>query len=381
MRHPLLLLLAVTLLLTASLAASADYAYSLVDLGPSLLAGGSTFDAASVNNFGQVTGNFFNGSNISTFLYSGGTMTDLGGAAGYTSTNQGSSINDSGQITGTMNGNVLLYSGGVMHNLGNVGGQANTAYGSGINKLGQITGYYTNSSGTQTGILYSGGLSGTTTELGTLPGGFFSVGNALNNSGEVTGVAGYGSGEHAFTWTSGGGMVDLGTLAGGSGNSAGYAINSSGEVAGESDTTESIIDEMNGDAFFWSSGSGMVDLGVLGGENGSSAYGINDLAQVVGASSTAAESMDAFLWTKGTGMEDLNNLIAPGSGWTLEEANAISNTGYIVGFMTDAAGDQDGFLLDPNKSGPATPEPGTLSLVGFGLLGLAGYRRRRCAAK
>ena len=131
MRHPLLLLLAVTLLLTASLAASADYAYSLVDLGPSLLAGGSTFDAASVNNFGQVTGNFFNGSNISTFLYSGGTMTDLGAAAGYTNDNQGNSINDSGQIAGTVSNasasGLMYYDGTTMHNLGAVGGETGTA--------------------------------------------------------------------------------------------------------------------------------------------------------------------------------------------------------------------------------------------------------------
>jgi probable HAF family extracellular repeat protein len=376
MRRCVFFSLALGLFLAGSLAASADYAYTLVNLGG--LAGGSYYSANGVNNLGQVTGSFNNGSNYSTFLYSGGTMTDLGAAAGYTNDNQGNSINDSGQIAGSVNdasgSEVMYYDGTTMHNLGAVGGQPGSAYGYGINNSGQITGVYANSSsGNQTGFLYSGGLSGTTTELGALPGGQGSVGDALNNSGEVTGLATTSGGEtHAITWTSGGGMVDLGSLAGPSGISFGEAINNLGEVAGLSQTASGDYDG------FLYNGSTMVDLGTLGGD-GSGAYGINDSGKVVGwAYTTGDASQDAFLYSGGT-MYDLNNLIAPGSGWTLESANAISNTGYIVGYMEDAGGDYDAFRLDPESSPPPVPEPGTLSLVGFGLLGLVGYRRRRTA--
>jgi probable HAF family extracellular repeat protein len=381
MRRCVFFSLALGLFLTAALAASADLAYTLVDLGG--LAGGSYYSALGVNNLGQVTGDFYNGSNYSTFLYSGGTMTDLGAAAGYTvsgTTNTGESINDSGQIAGTVSNasasGLMYYDGTTMHNLGAVGGETGTASGSGINNSGQIAGYYTNKSGTQTGFLYSGGLSGTTTELGTHPGGTFSMGSALNNSGEVAGGADTSGGEtHAITWTSSGGMVDLGSLIGSSGFSIGLAINSSGEVAGNSDTANTATTGQP-DAFLYN-GSTMVDLGTLGGV-ASGANGINDSGNVVGwAYTTGDASQDAFLDSGGT-MYDLDNLVTGGTdGWTLESANAISNTGYIVGYMEDASGDYDGFLLDPTSGPPAVPEPGTLSLVGFGLLGLIGYRRRK----
>jgi probable HAF family extracellular repeat protein len=364
------LAIVVALLLTISLVASADLAYTLVDLGG--LPGGYSYDATSVNNLGQVTGYFGEGSNQSTFLYSGGitsgTMTDLG-TAGYHDS-QGWSINDSGQITGFVGnlaggvGGVMLYSGGgandlggTMSNLGDMGGTG-YAVGFGINSSGQITGALKTGPGYLNAFLYSGGSP---TNLGTL-GGVQSVGNGLNNAGQVTGSSTRAdNSQGAFSYTSGP-LTDLGGV-------SGNAINIHGQVAGY----------YNGDAGLYTSGA-WQDLGSVVADEGSTALGINDQGQVVGSSNTGDEddSTDAFLWTSAGGMVDLNTLIAPGSGWTLEEANAISNTGYIAGFMTDGDGDQDGFLLDPTSSGPpAVPEPGTLSLVGFGLLGLGMLRRRQ----
>jgi probable HAF family extracellular repeat protein len=367
MRHSLLLLLAVSLLLAASLAASADYAYSLVDLGG--ITGGYSYDATSVNNLGQVTGFFGEGASTSTFLYSGGAMTNLG-TAGYHDS-QGWSINDSGQITGFVGnrvggvGGVMLYSGGgandlggTMSNLGDMGGSG-YAIGFGINNSGQITGALKTGPGYLNAFLYSG--VSPATNLGTL-GGVQSVGEGLNNAGQVTGYATRGdNSEGAFSYTSGP-LTDLGGV-------SGNAINIHGQVAGY----------YNGDAGLYTSGA-WQDLGSVVADQGSTALGINDQGQVVGASNNPGDDdedpTDAFLWSSTGGMVDLNTLIAPGSGWTLESANAISNTGYIVGMMTNGDA-QDGFLLDPESSGPSTPEPGTLSLVGFGLLGLVGYRRRR----
>ena len=71
----------------------------------------------------------------------------------------------------------------------------------GINDSGQISGYSEADSGQRRAFLYSNGVM---MDLG-LPG---SIGEHINNSGEVTGAAG-----HAFRWNNGL-TTDLGTLGG-----------------------------------------------------------------------------------------------------------------------------------------------------------------------
>ena len=69
-------------------------------------------------------------------------------------------------------------------------------------------------------------------DLGTL-GGSNSYAQALNDRGQVVGfsnLAGDPWSYHAFSWTSGDGMIDLGTLGGGS--SIAYAVNDLGQVVG-----------------------------------------------------------------------------------------------------------------------------------------------------
>ena len=47
-------------------------------------------------------------------------------------------------------------------------------------------------------------------------------------------------------------------------------------------------------------------------------------------------------------MANLNDLIDPGSGWTIVEANGITNRGEIVGTARSAAGATRAVLLRPN---------------------------------
>jgi probable HAF family extracellular repeat protein len=123
------------------------------------------------------------------FLYSGGTMKDLGVFL------TADAINDSGEIAGTAIGQqVFLYSNGTTKFLG-IGGGADA-----INDFGQITGYLYPANHA---FLYSGG---TTTDLGE------GVGWSINNFSQVVGSshAGYPSGP--FLYSPGIGSVQVSSL-------------------------------------------------------------------------------------------------------------------------------------------------------------------------
>src|SRR6266404_3807646 len=82
--------------------------------------------------------------------------------------------------------------------------------------------------------------------------------------------------QHAFTWSSTGGMQDLSSLGG---DSFALAINDSGEVAGYF----FLADNVTTHAFTWTSATGMVDLGPIPGGSSSQATAINSAGDVVGA--------------------------------------------------------------------------------------------------
>src|SRR5262249_37629831 len=84
------------------------------------------------------------------------------------------------------------------------------------------------------------------------------------------------------------------------------------------------------EAILWEGGQ-TRRLGHLGQGTGSGARAINGRGQVVGTSLTSGIALSrAFLWERGK-MTDLNDLIPASSGWVLEEACAINDSGQIVG--------------------------------------------------
>jgi probable HAF family extracellular repeat protein len=155
--------------------------------------------------------------------------------------------------------------------------------------------------------------------LGDLPGGSFSsTATAISADGSV--VVGYsysGSGYQAFRWTSSGGMVGLGNLAGGS-ESLAYGVSADGSV---------IVGRGDSQALRWTSGSGMVGLGDLaGGAFNSAAYGVSADGSVVVGGSRSALGYEACRWTSGSGMVGLGNL----AGGSNSYAYGVSADGSVV---------------------------------------------------
>jgi probable HAF family extracellular repeat protein len=208
----------------------------------------------------------------------------------------------------------------------------------GINASGLVTGW--SNSGmpgatTPSHAYVYNTATGSLTDLGTPAGATDSAGNAINLSGQVTGYATVSSFEHAFLYSAGK-MIDLGTLPGGT-SSHGNAINDTGLVVGGADTANA---DMHA---FITQGSSLTDLGTLaGGTSGtgytSEAFAVNNAGQVVGSSSVLPSGSHAFLYSGGT-MTDLGTLGGPNSA-----ANGLNSSGEVVGSSGTSADTNSGFL-------------------------------------
>ena len=327
--------------------AVAQTGYVVEDLGA--LAGDTSSVALAINADGDVVGWSMGQAGTRAFLYTKAHgMVALPGLPDKPQS-VARDINDAGVIVGSANaggtdlGHAVLWSdGSVVQDLGTLGtGFYSEAWG--VNNLGQVVGWsYTNEGHGLTGVhgfLYSEkeGLIDLTPESDT--------GSALdiNDAGQVTGYKTAFGGYHAFRWQ-GGTFVDLGVLPGFA-YSFGWAINASGQVAGNSTSGSG-----NSERFVrYTDGGGLQNLGGAGEHN--VGWGINAWGTVVG---TRGQSQSrAVLHRDAGGLQDLDTLIDPSLGWVLLGANDINDKGQIVGYaFNNFTGKTHAVRLQPTAAPP-----------------------------
>jgi probable HAF family extracellular repeat protein len=286
--------------------------YAITDLGTF---GGTLSYGYAINSRGQAAGEAFFSCNCvrHPVLWSGGVLHDIA-PPGQSGAYEALGLNDLGQVVGDRDAHPFLWSrGSGMTDLGFAG------FANKINNQGEVIGEI---SASAHAFLWQ---DGRLLDLGTFDGYGGSSAYGINNRSEVIGQATGLNFLHAFAWTRGGGMRDLGTLDGNPTSTSGAnAINDQGQIVGGSysqalGTTHAV----------YFSPQGVIDLGTLGGLSDASA--VNNLGQVVG-DSYAASGDHAFLTDlHGGPMVDLNTLIPPDSGWTLFSARGINDAGQIVG--------------------------------------------------
>jgi probable HAF family extracellular repeat protein len=223
-----------------------------------------------------------------------------------------------------------------------------------LNNRGEIVGLARPRGGYSAAAIWRNGVP---EFIGTL-GGNSSTANDINDAGQVVGESspqGNNLG-HAFLYWHGE-MTDLGTLANGTLSSA-LAINDSGWVTGASTTASSPTLK----AFIYADGK-MRGLGTLNGSSHSIGFGINDRGEVVGESGTGAD-LRAFVWTAQGGIVDLNSFF-PGADFQLVRGINVNDRGQILAVGRPKSGPGSSlYLLTPDKltegANPATrPVPPT----------------------
>ena len=104
---------------------------------------------------------------------------------------------------------------------------------------------------------------------------------AVNGNGQVTGVWDAGDGRHAFLWDSASGLLDLGTVPGFD-DSYGVAINDHGQLVGLASGGGRDGDRVT--SFLWDPSAGLIELHPLHAGDSTFVAGINNSGTVVGVS-------------------------------------------------------------------------------------------------
>ncbi len=333
--------------------------YSITDLGDFGINyahwGGTPFTSFKINNSGLIVGNNEKGA----FIWENGNTTELGNA--YIG-----GLNEKGQIVGGDDEGIFVMKNGEKTQLIRVTDSFYDrlfTYTSDINNNGQIVGMDRLDGGDRNVHAYIWDSSNEESPFQIFTDGkVANMPTAINDKGMVT-VQSWSDG--LFLWENGV-RIELTDFYGA------WDINNADQIAGSVKTAEGSYH-----AALWED-SLITDMGTLDGYTSSTAWAVNELGQAVGSSYNIGGDNDniywpsdgnAFYWDSESGMINLNDYISPDSGWDLIWASDINDYGYIVGVGT-YNGETRGFLATP------TPEPATMILLGTGLIGLAGIRRK-----
>jgi hypothetical protein len=317
--------------------------------------------AYSINDNGQVTGFYYNGTTYEGFLYGSGTYTTLiDPLQGPNGSTNAYSINDSGQVAGDYyNGTSFegfVYSNGtyttlidpLQYPIGNT-------YVRSINYSGQAVGFYNSSDTGFEGFLYGNGTY--TTLIDPLQGPNPNNGSAwgtwamsINSSGQVTGYYSNGANYEGFLYSDGTYTTLIDPLQSPyEGTTYAVFINSSGQVTGYYYNGTSF------EGFVYSNGIYTTLIDPLQGPNGNTfAQSINDSGQVTGYYYNGT-SYQGFVYSNGI----YTTLTDPSAGFF---PLSINGSGQIVGYYVEnISHNDDGFVATPVYD--PGPMAGTTSII------------------
>lgn len=229
-----------------------------------------------------------------------------------------------------------------IEDLGTLPGGTNS-YGEAINLGGDIAGISTTSGGLQHAVLWIGA---TPTDLG-VPFGTQSAAFGVNDSRTVVGYTTDGTTKYGALWKNGGVTLIGGPTAPHTASAS--AINNSDVVTGYYLNAGTSFH-----AYRYSAPSGLVDLHPLGYTN-SVGLGISDNGVIVGYVQLTDGTTHAARWASNDIFTDLGTL-----GGTIGQAEAVNSAGTVVGESEDASGKISPFSWRTNAH-----------MVGTGLSGFA----------
>lgn len=302
---------------------------------PGLL-GGDESGAAALNAAGQVVGIATNANGeYRPCLWNGRGASDLGVLPGGRN-GVGAGIDPHGRVVGWCHDDrhgdrAVLWWNGALIELGGLA-ERGESQALAINAAGLLVGNAQTARGERHACLWR---AGQVTDLGAL-GGDGSAAYALNDAGLIVGMARDANGrDHATTWREGHAALALGSPVPGASRARG--LNSAGVIVG------SVTGGGEPQPCRWD-GAGGALLALAPDWVGGEATAINATEQIVGAAQDSLGGRRACLWEGGE-PRDLNALIDADSGWLLEHARGIGNSGLIVG-QGRFQGQARAFLLD-----------------------------------
>lgn len=145
------------------------------------------------------------------------------------------------------------------------------------------------------------------------------------------------------------------------------------EALAISDDALTVVGVSHAKPFRWTATAGTLGLGSLPGSSGGAALGVSaDGAVIVGTLFGGSGSDAAFVWTAAGGIRDLREALEDGgldlTGWTLDEAVAVSSNGSVIaGNGTNPSGAPEAWraVLPRPPAVPALPLAALWTLAGL----------------